>query len=384
MLEVVQNQELIDSVSRYRSVETPFMLTSLDVITQNCRSFKQAMPTIQLFYAVKALYSEQIITAMIDYVDGFDVASTKEITDLLSYGIKPETLNFSNPVKSPQSIQDAYRYGVKDFTFQSRSEIDKIQRYAPGATVYARVKMNDTRSTVPLSDKFGCLQSEVISLLRHAGEVGLHVGGLTFHVGSQLLDSTIWKESIRAANALVKEANENGIEIDRINVGGGFPARYFTDDSDLVVTARDINASLDPSIKYLAEPGRYIVADASVIVSKVIGIESRDHSNWAFLDTGLFQSFLGAERYDVFPYRPTALAGDDEHVLSSDALLFTLTGPSCDSHDVIAHDIQLPSNIKEGDLLIFPNTGAYTIVYGSTFNGFPIPKQYYLKAGSMV
>lgn len=363
------------------------MLTDIDIIQENCRKFKKALPEVRLFYAVKAFYSSEIIKSVSDEVDGFDVASLKEIRDTIACGVDPGRLNFSNPVKSSEAIKKAYRLGVKKFAYQSLSELAKLQLHAPGASVYVRVKLKDQPSFVPLSEKFGCSADEAVDLMTYAKTVGLKPIGLTFHVGSQLLDPDAWENSIRFANSIIRKGRERGIDVNHVNIGGGFPARYFKGDPGIGTAAQHINSSLDleGGINYVAEPGRYIVADSSVIVSKVIGVEHRDGKNWLFIDTGLFQSFLGTIHYKVFPYPPISLShqGTDRSA-NSRMIPYILTGPTCDSQDIICSEVFLPSDLALDDLLIFPNTGAYTVVYGSNFNGFPIPKCYFIKDGERI
>jgi ornithine decarboxylase len=355
------------------------MLTDLDIIRDNCRNFKEALPSVRLFYAVKAFYSPEIIHFISDEVDGFDVASLKEIEDMLSLGIDPARLNFSNPVKSTSAIKKAYTMGIKNFAFQSLSELAKLQLHAPGASVYVRIRLKDLSSFVPLSEKFGCDEEEAISLLLYAKKVGLNPIGLTFHVGSQLLDHDAWEESVGLANKLIFKAQRQGINVTYVNIGGGFPTKYFQGDPDIKTVAKYINRSLEQGITYTAEPGRYIVADSSVIVSKVIGVEHRNGKNWLFIDTGLFQSFLGTLHYETFPYQPISLSHQrPDRATNSKMIPYILTGPTCDSQDIISLNVFLPSDLALDDLLIFPNTGAYTVVYGSNFNGFPIPQNIFI------
>ncbi len=381
------NKDLIGVVANYSHKPTPFMLTDLDIVKKNCINFRSLMPKVQLYYAVKAFYTKDLIESISDYVEGFDVASLKEVEDLLEYGIAPERLNFSNPVKSVNSIKKAYMSGVRIFAFQSLSELAKIQMNAPGSSVYVRVRLNDARSFVPLSEKFGCNRPEAVKLLLHAKRVGLDPIGITFHVGSQLLDNSAWEESILLANSIVYDARARGLQTKYVNIGGGFPTQYYKDDPSLDVVAKHINHSLDKSgeVSYIAEPGRYIVADSSVIVSEVIGVEHRNGKNWLFIDTGLFQSFLGALHYESFPYQPISLSHQRKDAgLNSKKMQYILTGPTCDSQDIINSEVLLPTDIALGDLLIFPNTGAYTLVYGSGFNGFSVPKTYSLKDGVLL
>jgi ornithine decarboxylase len=382
--QVAFRKDLMNAVKDYQNLPTPFMLTNLDIIKENCRNFKAAMPRLKLYYAVKAFYSPEIIRAISGEVDGFDVASLKEIEDLLAIGIKPSRLNFSNPVKSNDSIKKAYKLGIKNFAFQSLSELTKLQLNAPGASVYVRVRLKDSESFVPLSEKFGCNRDEAVDLLLYAQKAGLKPVGLTFHVGSQLLDNSAWESSVRLANNIMHEARVKGIDVNLVNIGGGFPTRYFQDDPDIKMVAPHVNDALDKNaeITYIAEPGRYIVADSSVIVSKVIGVEQRNGKNWLFIDTGLFQSFLGAMHYDDFPYQPISLSHQRrDRNMNAPIIPYILTGPTCDSQDIISSHVLLPSDLALDDLLIFPNTGAYTIVYGSNFNGFSIPESYFIHHG---
>lgn len=386
MQKLVFDSDLVHTVSQYSHLKTPFMITDLDIVIRNCKEFKNKIPGVRLYYAVKALSSKEIIQTMRDYVDGFDVASVTEIDALITYGVKPDKLNFSNPVKSSDSIEYAFARGISHFTFQSLPELHKIKEHAPGSSVYVRVKTNDSQSLVPLSEKFGCLRPEAVDLLKKAQELGLKPVGVTFHIGSQLLDNSIWTEAIKAANEIVDEAQEAGLETNRINIGGGFSARYFESDSILDTAAHYIEKAIqaDSSVEYIAEPGRYIIASSSLIVSKIIGIETRNGKSWVFIDTGLFQSFLGASRYNVFPYGPITLNTAKSPEYKSKMASYVLTGPTCDSYDVIATEVELPDDIKVDDLLIFPNTGAYTVVYGSAFNGFTVPDRYYLKGGELL
>ncbi|HEY1085651.1 MAG TPA: type III PLP-dependent enzyme [Candidatus Saccharimonadales bacterium] len=381
---VAVNNSLIDAAKRLDKEETPYMLTDLDIIQQNCKRFRENLPSFRLFYAVKALFTDEIVRAMDGLVDGFDVASQGEIQRLLNLGVSVDRLHFSNPVKSVQSITTAHAIGIASFTVQSRQELEKIATNAPKSKIFVRVKLDDTHSLVPLSQKFGCGIDEVKPLFELAKNLGLVPYGIAFHVGSQVLDVNVWDGAIKQVSKLVRMLNEEGIKIQAINIGGGFPTRYFNDDTEITSTASHIKKNIQDDMKdllYIAEPGRYVVANSSVIVSTVIGTELRGGENWLFLDTGLFQSFLGAVRYEIFPYRPISLRQWGE--VAVEQQLYTLTGPTCDSEDIIAVDVMLPKDIVIGDRLVFPNVGAYTIVYGSSFNGFALPKQKYLKEGKI-
>jgi ornithine decarboxylase len=112
-------------------------------------------------------------------------------------------------------------------------------------------------------------------------------------------------------------------------------------------------------------------------VASVIGIEKRQDKTWLFLDVGLFQAFVGASRFRPFPYPPYKITKQLKQKVV-DYKNYVLTGPSCDSMDVITEEAWLPANLKIGDRLAFPNAGAYTVVYGANFNGFSVPPRFFI------
>lgn len=354
---------------------SPYMLFDLDQFQKNCEVFKKLFPRISLLYAIKAFYSPRSLEVAKGVVDGFDVASPNEAASMIKNNIDPLRIEVSNPVKSIKSIQDFTKLGIKHYTVQSKDEIDKIYRINERAVITVRIKVNDGYSLVPLSDKFGCDPFYAPELLQYAQNIGLVARGVSFHVGSQLLDLEYWESAIRLANNIIKTAQKNGVKANLVNIGGGFCAKYFDTDPSIENTAKIINAALDPTIEYVAEPGRYLVANAAVTVATVISVEKRKEENWIFVDTGRFHSFLGADRYEIFPYIPTVLSGSSKVPKARDQVLSAiLTGPTCDSQDIITDDVSLPIDIATGDILVFPNTGAYTTVYGSNFNGFLPPE----------
>lgn len=363
------------AIEESHGLPTPYMLTDVSILRNNCLTFKRLFPDVALFYAVKAFPDIEVIRAVEDIVDGYDAASIAEIQMLLGAGIDPDRIAYSNPVKSESSIARAASYGVTMFAYQSESELQKIARQAPMALVYLRVKMEDAHSAVPLSVKFGCEHDQAIPLLKTAVELALRPIGMTFHVGSQATDARPWEGAIAAAHRLVRAAASQGIDLRLVNVGGGFPVQYSEDDPSIELMADAINRSLitDGSLRYMAEPGRFIVAESSVIVSSIIGREERDGRQWLYLDIGVFQAFTGTMRFDSFPHMPYALTNTD-----GASERYVLSGPSCDSHDVITVEAVLPEHIGVGDRLVFPNVGAYTIVYGSNFNGFEVPDRHFV------
>lgn len=380
--QVKNAHDWLDILDLVGDFETPIIVTDVNRVRRQCHLFKQYFPDTKLYYAVKCLPESEVIQSIDDLVDGYDAASVPEIHLILSKGVNPARIGFSNPVKSCEAIKEAAQLGVSRFAYQSKGELDKIAHCAPGSSVYLRVRMRDAEAAISFSAKFGCKVSEADELLEAATDLGLKPIGVTFHVGSQARDAAAWQEAILTAGAIAKQASRRGVRLEMINIGGGFPVMYDENDPAIDVIAHSVNGAIeqnDLKTEYLAEPGRFLTADSSAIVATVIGVEDRKDSSWLFLDVGAFQAFFEIFEFGNFPY-PVFSMRHLENRSAEDVATkhYVLTGPTCDSFDTMALDVVLPANIQVGDELLFTMTGAYTTVYGSNFNGFNIPTRIFV------
>ena len=357
--------------------QTPYLLTDLDLVVHKAKEFKRLMPRVGIYYAVKSNNDPHIVQALDGLVDGYDIASLGEFTQLMQLGISSERIVYSNPVKVPQHVAGTYKDGVTYFALDSVTEIEKLKQNAPGSTVYLRIKVSDYGSKFPLSSKFGIDPMHAIALAATAEDAGLHVRGLTFHVGPQSESPQVWEAAIKMAGEKITDLTNAGFNIEFLDMGGGFPANY----EDLALTIKDaakvINKALDEhipaEIRVFAEPGRFLSANSSVMAATVIGREHRGGTDWLYLDVGVFQGLIeplemSDWKYPIFTKRRTP--GYKKS--------FVLTGPTCDAYDTIGLDYELPSDINVGDQLYIGATGAYSLVYASHFNGFEPPKTYYV------
>ncbi len=385
MLQTDEIQKLSKYVTK-NDHETPYMVTDLSKVEQKCREFKKVFPSIDLYYAVKAFNEDEVIKHIDPLLDGYDVASLAEIKQLTNLGIKPARMTYSNPVKGEDSIREAVRIGVGSFAYQSVEELNKIRRCTEDKLkVYLRLKVSDETSELSFSSKFGCEPDEAVELLSAAKKMGFEPAGLTFHVGSQATFNGVWERALGRCQHIIKEVAQEGIKLQFINLGGGFPVQYESEHPSLEEVGQTVNSALTTygddfqGLTYLAEPGRFLVADSSTVVTTVIGAEKRGGTPWLFLDVGSFQSFVEIFEFEYFPYPVYSLRHLDADVAKVKKEKYVLTGPSCDSFDTLTTSIELPVNIKVGDKLLITMSGAYTTVYGSTFNGFVVPPRVFIK-----
>lgn len=354
---------------------TPYLVTDLDTVARRHSAFTRALPGVATFYAMKCNPAPEVLTRLAAGGASFEIASIGELRTLRRLGVDPAGVLYSNPVKPPAHIAEAYRAGLRRFGFDSPDELAKIAEHAPGAAVYVRLRVDDTGSAFPLSRKFGADPADAYELLLLARRLGLRPYGVTFHVGSQCTDPRAWRDAIAAAGRLMTVLRAAHVELEMLDLGGGFPARYGTDVPSIETIGAVIGEALDrlpyrPAL-VAAEPGRHLVAESAVLAAGVVGRTRRGGENWLYVDVSAYHGLMetlqtpGGWDYPLW----TSVAGH----AGLPHLPFTVTGPSCDSSDTMFRGVSLPATVDVGDTLYIGSAGAYTLSYASAFNGFPPP-----------
>ena len=349
--------------------ETPVLLMDLEGVKKKYLQVKYNFPEFNVYYAVKANDDEGVIKALAEVGSGFEVASTQELKKVLSAGARVERVISSNPVKPPEFIDFAYSVGVRTFAIDSFAEVDKIARIAPRSKVYVRLAVPNEGSDWPLSRKFGVSVDKALEILEYASSRGLVTYGITFHVGSQCNNLRNWFIAIKLSAELWERARAKGLKLQMLNIGGGIPVKYNYESlriEDIAYYVKGLLRKYFPVQPYelQIEPGRGIVGDQGLMVTRVIGKAERGGENWLYIDTGVFNGLaeaLGGIRYPFYLEREGELKE------------WIIGGVSCDSMDVVAKGVFLPEP-EVGDYLYILSAGAYTTVYASNFNGFPKPK----------
>ena len=368
---------------RLIDVPTPYLVTDLDTVAARYAAFTAAMPGVSTFYAMKCNPSPEILRTLAAAGAGFEVASIGELRMLQALGVDPAGVLYSNPVKAPGLIAAAAGAGLWRFAFDSPGELAKIAERAPGAAVYVRLAVDDSTSVFPLSRKFGTDVEDAYDLMLLARRLGLRPYGITFHVGSQCETTGAWRTAIRAAGRLMERLIPDGIALEMLDLGGGFPARYVAGEPSIdrigeVIASEIAGLPYRPAL-IAAEPGRHLVAESSVMAATIIGREMRGDEHWLFLEVGAYHGLIEALQapggWD-YPIRSSLRSLPEDPTLA-----FTLTGPTCDSSDTIAYGVQLPATLAVGDVLYFGSAGAYTLAYASSFNGFPPPTPIFVGVG---
>jgi len=354
-------------------LETPYLVVDLDIVGARYQSLADALGDVALHYAVKANPAPEILSLVLAKGGNFDVASPHEIDLCLAAGARGEQISYGNTAKKARDIAYAYERGVRLFTFDSLGELDKLVAHAPGATVMCRVLCGGAGADWPLSRKFGCEPPMAVELLRAASRAGMAVG-MAFHVGSQQRHPEAFDVALAEIGWVASELAATGIELSVVNVGGGFPAQYHEAIPSPGEYAQAIHCAIGTHLagrspRLIAEPGRYLVGDAGVLVSEVVLVSSKssmEERRWVTVDIGVFgglaEALDEAIRYRISTPHDGGPTGP-----------VVIAGPSCDSMDVLydKSDYHLPLALSPGDKVMLHSTGAYTTTYSSVgFNGF--------------
>ncbi len=349
---------------------TPVAAISRSALRRQIARFREAMPRVEPFYAIKANPHPEILKTFVAARAGFDVASVGEMQAVLAAGAKPEQVIYANTIKPGPSMEEAMAAGVNLMTFDSEYELDKIAEYAPGARVLARVKVPNIGSVVELSLKFGCEPADTLPLLIKAHQLGLKPTGMSFHVGSQCTHLGNYIQALELAAIILRDAKLKQLPLEILDIGGGFPIPHFDWEEDpfdeaAQAVSNEIDRLFDPSLRIIAEPGRFLVGPAATLIMRVIGKAIRENKHWYYLDDGVYGALSGMI-FDHAKYQfKVTRKGRTQ--------LSTLAGPTCDSLDIISRGEQIPE-LEVGDIVYVENVGAYSTASATSFNGIPPAK----------
>lgn len=347
---------------------TPLLVLDPAAVTAQYRAMTEALPGVEVHYAVKAAPHPAVLAAVAAAGGGFDVASQAEVELVDSLGIPMSRCIHTHPIKKPADIHRAYRAGIRTFVVDNPVEAQKFSGSPPDVQLLVRLGFPNASAKSDLSTKFGADPADAELLVKHVMAAGVQFRGFSFHVGSQGSSVAAFGTAVRTSSELVTRVRGNlGVQATTIDIGGGFPVTYREPMPPLPAVAAEIRDALGTGhgLTVLAEPGRFLAASSMTLLTSVVGTRLRNGRVWHHIDDGLYGSYSNILTEDVHP-PILALA----EVLAAPAELHpvTLAGPSCDSTDVVARDYPMPA-LAVGDVLVSPMMGAYTSVTATRFNG---------------
>jgi len=373
-----------------RHIQTPFHAYSASLIRNRIGSLKSALAGLDALvcFAVKSNPNVSILQLMAEAGFGADIVSSGELQRSLRAGIAPERIVFSGVGKSEPEIAEALAAGIARFNLESRDELECLQRLAGelGVIAHAAVRVNPDVdagthakiSTGKAENKFGVSMAQSRSWFAYSARFSnVHVDGLHVHIGSQILAVAPFERAFEQVAAFERELRAGGHAIESIDVGGGLGICYRQGIDRPVTLAAYVGAIRRTlrnfSGRIVLEPGRYLVADAGLLLTRVIRVKHGGQRDFLVLDAAMTE-LLRPSLYDAWH--------DIEQVAASDSPMtaYDIVGPVCESSDTFARDRQLP-RCARGDLLMIRSTGAYGASMASTFNSRPLATEVLLDNG---
>lgn len=362
---------------------TPFYVYSAATIRRHFRVFSAAFAGLDALvcYAMKANSNQAVLRLLAKEGAGMDVVSGGELARALAAGVPGEKITFSGVGKTDEEIAAALDANIFCFNVESEPELEAIARLAAarGAQAPVSLRVNpdvDARthkkiSTGKAENKFGVPLSRAREVYARAAKLpGLKICGADMHIGSQLTDLAPFDEAFTLLAELVRDLRADGHAISHVDLGGGLGIPYHDgDDPDsyhpdrYAEIVRRHFAGL--GCKLIFEPGRLIVGNAGVLVTRVIYVKRGEAKTFIIVDTGmndLVRPTLYDAWHDIIPVR--------EPVDRAESVA-DVVGPVCETGDYLALDRNLPE-FRPGELLAVLTSGAYGAVQAGTYNTRPL------------
>jgi diaminopimelate decarboxylase len=390
----VESVALADIAARFG---TPCYVYSRAALTAAYGAYRDALQAHGLAerslicYAVKANSNLAILNLFARLGAGFDIVSGGELARVLAAGGSPERIVFSGVGKSRAEMRAALEAGIHCFNVESASELEQLSEVAGSvgrrAPVSLRVTPDVDAKTHPYistglkTAKFGVAFDEAFDLYRRAASLPhIAVKGIDCHIGSQLLDPAPAAEAADKVLALVDRLAAAGIALEHIDLGGGMGIQYRADEP--APSAADYLSPMLAKLagrreKLLFEPGRSLVGNAGILLTRVEVLKPGEEKHFAVVDAAM-NDLMRPALYDAWHDIVKVGAGD---TATGTPMSYEIVGPICESGDFLGHDRELALN--EGDLLAILSAGAYGMAMASNYNSRPRAAEVMVDGDSM-
>jgi len=364
-----------------QTIPTPFYVYSERALRSQMQAFADAaqkrLSSFLICFAVKSNANPAIIKILATMGAGADIVSEGELLLALKSGVLADKIVFSGVGKTREALTLAVEKGIKQINLESEEEASMLDEIAvkAGKKVRVAVRVNpdvDAHThhkitTGKKENKFGVAWQEARSLYKRlAKSESLIPAGIDVHVGSQLLETKPFEEAFKRTAEIVRTLRQDGIHLQTIDVGGGLGVAYqdtdkpCTPDDYMTVVAEQLGAL---GCEIIFEPGRFLVAPAGVLVSRVVRIKHTPFKDFLVLDAGM-NDLIRPAIYDA--YHGIIAVKEDEATQK-----FDVVGPICESSDVFGQDRILPV-MSPDDLVVIKTAGAYGSSMGSNYNFRPL------------
>ena len=347
--------------------------TLIDHFLKLQKAFRSVNPLI--CYSVKANSNLAILKALVNHGAGLDIVSGGELYRALKVGCPAERIVYASVGKTDKEIEEAIRRRILFFNVESVPELENINRIAGKLNRVIRVairinpdvepKTHKYITTGKLTNKFGIdFKSAAQILLVRKALTNIRISGLHIHIGSQITDSEPYVAAITKTINFIEKLRKDWVVLDYLNIGGGLGITY---NNETPQTANAFAAKIMPllkrsGLKIIMEPGRFIVGNSGILVTKVLYIKSTPKNKFVIVDAGmndLIRPALYEAYHDILPVESSKKSGVSQKV--------DVVGPICESGDFFAKERKL-GPVKEGQYLAIMSAGAYGFSMSSNYN----------------
>ncbi|XOV80440.1 MAG: diaminopimelate decarboxylase [Aestuariibacter sp.] len=355
---------------------TPCYVYSRATIERHWQAFERAageQPHL-ICYAVKANSNIGVLSVMAKLGSGFDIVSGGELLRVIAAGGDPQKVVFSGVGKTIEEIQLALQHQILCFNVESPAELERINQVAGQMQVKAPIsirvnpdvdaKTHPYISTGLKANKFGIAKEQAIAIYEYASSLpNLTVTGMDCHIGSQLTELQPFVDALDRMLLLIDELQEKGIAINHLDVGGGLGVNYQQEtpphpDEYAAALASRLEHRRD--LKLIFEPGRAIMANAGILLTKVEYLKAGEEKHFAIVDAAmndLLRPALYNAWQNIIPV---------DRTLQRQTHLYDVVGPICETGDFLGKDRELA--LAQGDLLAVRSAGAYGFAMASNYN----------------
>ena len=347
--------------------------TLIDHFLKLQKAFRSVNPLI--CYSVKANSNLAILKALVNKGAGLDIVSGGELYRALKVGCPAERIVYASVGKTDKEIEEAIRRRILFFNVESVPELENINRIAGklGRVIRVAIRINpDVEpkthkyiTTGKLTNKFGIdFKSAAQILLVRKALTNIKISGLHIHIGSQITDSEPYVAAITKTISFINKLKKEGVRLDYLNIGGGLGITY---NNETPQTANAFAGKIMPllkrsGLKIIMEPGRFIVGNSGILITKVLYIKSTPKKKFVIVDAGmndLIRPALYEAYHDILPVESLRNSGVSQKV--------DVVGPICESGDFFAKERKL-GPVKEGQYLAIMSAGAYGFSMSSNYN----------------
>jgi diaminopimelate decarboxylase len=359
-------------------VGTPVYIYSARTLRRHframCDAFKGSDTII--CFAMKALSNLSILRLFSDLGAGFDIVSAGELMRCLMAGADPDKIVFSGVGKTDNEIETALNANILMINVESRPELHRVSEVARRLHRNARISLRVNPdldpgthphiSTGHRDSKFGVPLSQVGEYYAEArGLPNLELAGLSTHIGSQITDTAPFVEAAQKLAAIVRDLNADGLALKYLDLGGGLGISYQEEPPEPAEYAAALLGPLrDLGVKIIIEPGRVLVGNAGILVTRVLYVKETDVKHFVVVDAAM-NDLIRPVLYEAYHEIRPVEQRRDASMQTADVV-----GPVCESGDFFARERELP-DVQAGDLLAVMSAGAYGFVMASNYNSRP-------------